>query len=75
MVAYMIKPFTILATKDEPNFGTLVSYTISDRAYIEQQDYKGTQTSIVTSSVLIPYGEDIDTYLLNYLIRCGWIKL
>jgi len=71
----MIKPFTILATKDEPNFGTLVSYTISDRAYVDQEDYKGIQTSVLTSSVLVPLGEDIDTYLLNYLIRCEWIKL
>ena len=71
----MIKPFTILATKDEPKFGTLVSYSMSDRAYIEQEDYKGPQTSTLTSSVMVPHGEDIDVYLFNYLLRCGWIKL
>jgi hypothetical protein len=71
----MIKPFTILATKDEPNFGILVQYSVSDRSFIEQQEYKGPQTATAISTVLVPYGEDIDTYLLNYLTRCGWIKL
>ena len=73
MVHYMIKPFNILTTKDEPNFGTLVHYNVSVRSYVENIEYKGPLTYIAASSVLVPYGEDIDTYLLNYLIRCGWI--
>jgi hypothetical protein len=70
----MIKPFTILATKDEPNFGTLVQYSISDRSYADKEDYKGPETHSINAAILVPTGEDIDTYLFNFFVRCGWIK-
>jgi hypothetical protein len=66
----MTKLFTILDTKEEPGFGTLINFLIS---ITKEIDINGPQTFTLNSTVLVPTGEDIDSWLTSYLTKSGWI--
>jgi hypothetical protein len=80
----MIKPFEILKTTEE-DFGIAVEYKVSKR-YIENPEYpedtnatgywlKGMfKTETIVSYMIVPYGEDIDSYVYNAVKKEGWIQ-
>lgn len=69
----MIKPFTILSTRSE-DFGTIVNFSVSVRIISTEPGYKGKHTLSTSAIVLVPLGEDIDTFLFDYLVENNWIK-
>lgn len=66
----MIKPFTILSTRSEPDGGTGVFFEVSRTRYINEQV---TETDTMRSYISVPEGEDVDTYLYNNLHEMGWV--
>lgn len=72
MLNTMIKPYTILKTT-EVEVGTMIEFSISTRHISEREDGGGTHNIITKAAILVPTGEDIDNYLLDYLIKNNWI--
>lgn len=68
----MIKPYTILSTRQEIG-GLAVNFSVSIRYVVDTPEFKGEETSTSTSMIFVPEGEDVDSYLHNYLVRSGWI--
>ena len=73
MDLFMIKPYTILSTRSEGEYGTGVDFSVSTRFVVNEPGFKGERTVTHTSAVLVPPNEDIDEYLLKYLIDSNWI--
>ena len=65
----MIKPFDIKMTRAEPG-GTGVIYSVSRR------EINGNRETVKTveSYVLVPDGEDIDTFVFLHLKASGWVQ-
>jgi hypothetical protein len=80
----MIKPFEILKTTEEDH-GVAVEFKVSKR-YIENPEYpegitedgywvKGRfKTETIISYMIVPHGEDIDSYVYNAVKQEGWIQ-
>lgn len=66
----VIKPFTILSTRPEQNGSTGVFY---ESMITEVVDETHRNTRGVRSYISVPAGEDIDTYVFNFLQDSGWL--
>lgn len=67
----MIKPFTILTTRVEPD-GTLgVFYRVQ---YREQVSPTVMRTKTLESYVTCPKGSDIDAFVYEHLKEAGWFE-
>jgi hypothetical protein len=81
----MIKPFEILKVTEE-EAGIAVEYKASIR-YVEDPEFpedsdqvnsywlKGkVKTSAIVSYMIVPHGEDIDSYVYNAIKQEGWVQ-
>jgi len=59
----MIKPFKIIATRDDNGQGIGVVFIMERVSFSD--DLKITKTETLETYALVPYEEDIDTYILN----------
>ena len=65
----MIKPFTVLKTREDPN-GTTVFFSVSKTEFLEGNKAK---TQKMETAVLVPTGEDQDQYIFDMLQKGGWL--
>lgn len=69
----MIKPYKILST-EEHSLGTIVLVSVSDRSTVVTPEGGISEiVSTISSTILVPTGEDMDQYLFNYLMKSNWI--
>ena len=68
----VVKPFKVLDVKEELDGGQGVNFEVSKIEYIDE-DKTTTKTVTMNSYISVPNGEDIDTYLFNYLNTGGWV--
>jgi hypothetical protein len=66
----VVKPFRILSTREEPDGGQGVDFEVTKAEYIDELH---TKTIKMTTYISVPSGENIDTYLFNYLSKGGWL--
>ena len=69
----MIKPYEILSTIDKGEHGIRVEFSVANRFVVNEPGFRGERTRTATTAILIPHGQDIDQYLLEYLKRSKWI--
>lgn len=67
----MIKPFKITNTRQEPDGGTTVFFTVTK---VQQVSETSSQSKTLETAILVPQGENIDQYLFNDLTKSGWIN-
>ena len=65
----MIKPFEIKMTRQEPG-GTGVIYSVSRREISDAVETVKT----IESYVLVPSGQDVDSFVFDHLKASGWIQ-
>jgi hypothetical protein len=67
----MIKPFKITSTRQEPDGGTTVFFTVSK---VQQISETLSESKSLQTAILVPQGQDIDQYLFDDLTKSGWIN-
>ena len=68
----IVKPFKVLDVKEELDGGQGVNFEVSKTEYTDE-DKTTTRTVTMNSYISVPNGEDVDTYLFNYLNAGGWV--
>jgi len=66
----IVKPFTVLDTKEETDGSQGVTFAITKTQFIDDATNK---TIKMTTYVSIPEGEDVNTFLFTYLSEGGWL--
>jgi hypothetical protein len=68
----MIKPYIIKEIRED-DVGIGVTFSV-EIAYMEPLGINNNRVmSSATSFIYVPKGEDVDSYLYNYLYNSGWI--
>ena len=68
----MIKPYTIQEIKED-DIGIGVTFSVEIAYTIPEGVDAARIVSGASSFIYVPKGEDIDSYLYNYLYNSGWI--
>lgn len=71
----MIKPYTIKKIEVDPEGNSLVSVSITKRSSGETEPGVKIEVNDTTMDtfLVVPLGQDIDTYLVNYFKETGWL--
>lgn len=71
----MIKPYTIKKVEVDPEGNSLVSVSITKRSSGDSET--GVKIEVhdntMDTFLVVPPGQDIDTYLINYFKETGWL--
>lgn len=67
----MIKPFTILSTREENDGSLGVFYSVS---YRELAGPHVMRTKTMRGYLTMPAGGDVDAFVFDYLKKAGWVE-